>query len=264
MGAMLDELACLTRDLLVLKTAPDSGLTMLSGVASDGEAQALAKKISTGELVRFMGRIEKTLAGFTRSASRRMDAELCILELCRPELSLEADALNARLTRLEEQLKSGNFVVNAVRSPQAKEKPVDVYDEERPPLPDDRDAPPDPEGEAAPGDESPMGFWSELVTAVHRELKPPLSGFFTASESAPVQGALRGSRLDLLCSNGFIKEMIDKPQVLEIVSRKASAQLGRPINAFAVDGSQKPKDNGRMDQLLNFGREHPDLVKIKE
>ena len=265
MGAMLDELACLTRDLLVLKTAPDSGLTMLSGAASDGETQALSARLSTGELVRFMGRIEKTLAGFTRSASRRMDAELCILELCRPELNLEADALNARLTRLEEQLKSGKFAVSAVPASERKAKPADVYDEELPPLPDDSDAPPDPEGEVQmPRDEAPVGFWSELVNAVHRELKAPLSGFFVATENAPVRGIIRGNRLDLLCSNGFIKEMIDKPQVLEVVSRKASAQLGRPVNAFAVDGSQKPQDNGRMDQLLNFGRQHPDIVKIKE
>ena len=266
MGALLDELACLTRDLLVLKTAPDAGLTMLSGVASDGEAKELSGKLSTGELVRFMGRIEKTLAGFTRSASRRMDAELCILELCRPELNLNADALNARLTRLEEQLKSGKFVANAV-SPQADAKPVDIDDDERPPLPDDLDAPPDPDGPAdeapAPKDEAPMGFWSELVNAVHKELKPPLSGFFVATDNAPVRGSLKGSRLDLVCSNGFIKEMIDKPQILEVVSRKASSQLGRPVNAFAVDGSQKPKTNAAMNQLLDFAREHPDIVKVK-
>ena len=263
MGAMLDELACLTRDLLVLKTAPNSGLTMLSGVAADGEAQALSSRLSTGELVRMMSVIEKTLAGFTRSASRRMDAELCILELCRPELSLEADALNARLSRLEEQLKSGKFVVSASQVPQAS---ADRPEDDLPPAPSDEDAPPDPDGGApAPvRDEAPMGFWSELVESVHRELKPPLSGFFVATENAPVKGLLKENRLDLLCSNGFIKEMIDKPQILEVVARKASAQLGRPVNVFAVDQSAKPKQNGRMDQLLNFGKEHPDIVRIKE
>mgnify|MGYP007112572914 CR=1 FL=1 len=55
--------------------------------------------------------IQQTVAGFTRSASRRMDAELCLIDLCQPELQLNAEAINARLTRLEEQLKSGSFVV---------------------------------------------------------------------------------------------------------------------------------------------------------
>ena len=110
LGAMLDEMACLTRDLLVLKTAGNAGITMLSGVASDKEALELTKALTSAELVRMMERLQETMAGFTRSASRRMDAELCIVELCQPELSLDTKALNARLTRLEEQMKSGAFV----------------------------------------------------------------------------------------------------------------------------------------------------------
>ena len=73
---MLDELACLSRDLLVLKTAPESGITMLSGVTDDAEAKELARRFSAGELVRMMGLLQQTAAGFTRSSSRRMDTEL--------------------------------------------------------------------------------------------------------------------------------------------------------------------------------------------
>ena len=111
LSAMLDEMACLTRDLLVMKTSGSSGIAMLSGVASDKEVLELTKQLSSGELVRMMNLIQTTLSSFTRSASRRMDAELCILELCRPELSLDVKSMNARLTRLEEQLKNGEFVM---------------------------------------------------------------------------------------------------------------------------------------------------------
>ena len=51
LSAMLDELACLTRDLLVLKTAPGTGITMLSGVASDEEIADIRSKFSSGELI---------------------------------------------------------------------------------------------------------------------------------------------------------------------------------------------------------------------
>ena len=78
-----------------------------------------------------------------------------------------------------------------------------------------------------------------------------------------MQGVLVGSRLELQCSNSFVAETIDKPQILEIVSRKASAQLGRPVNAFVVDMTSKPQGNPRMEQLLNFGREHSDVITIK-
>ena len=187
---MLDEMACLTRDLLVMKTAGGAGITMLSGVASDKEVLELTKALSSAELVRMMNLIQATLAGFTRSASRRMDAELCILELCRPELSLDAKALNARLTRLEEQLKNGEFTVAAPKQKkETKPQQADEFEDDRPPMPDDWDAPPPPQEEApaVPRNDAPVGFWSDLCAGVRKELKPPVSGFFVASPNAPVQ-----------------------------------------------------------------------------
>jgi DNA polymerase-3 subunit gamma/tau len=136
LGALLDELACLARDLLVLQTAPGAGLTMLSGVAESKDAKSLSKMISSAELVRMMSVLQQTMAGFTRSASRRMDAELCIINLCQPELSLDAQSLNARLTKIEEQIKTGSFVS---KKPAKK---VEEKQEELPPPPDDEDAPP--------------------------------------------------------------------------------------------------------------------------
>ena len=269
LGAMLDELACLTRDLLVLKTAGNSGITMLSGVASDEEVLELTKALSSGELVRMMNLLQTTLSGFTRSASRRMDAELCLLEMCQPELSLDAKAINARLTRLEEQLKSGAFVAAAPKKKEKREVPEDYYDEDdRPPMPGDEDAPPPMEEElpAQPQprpSEAPAGFWPELCGAVRKELRPPVSGFFAPTPNAPVQGAVAGNVLELRCSNDFIAKMLDKPEILEVVSRKASSMLNRPLRIQIVDMTAKPAGNPRMDQLMKFGREHSDIIKIK-
>ncbi len=264
LGAMLDEMACLTRDLLVLKTAGGAGITMLSGVASDKETLELTKQFGSGELVRMMNLLQTTMAGFTRSASRRMDAELCILELCQPELSLDAKAMNARITRLEEQLRSGSITIQAKKPKETQQIPEDLDDDDRPPLPGDEDAPPLAEElPASPGSEMPMGFWSDLCAAVRKEIKPPAFGFFTATPNSPLQGVLVGDRLELRCSNTFIAQTLDKPEILEIVSRKAGAMLGRPIQSKIVDTTAKPTANPRMEQLMNFGRAHGDIIKIK-
>ena len=263
LGALLDEMACLTRDLLVLKTAGNAGITMLSGVASDQETLALTKALGSGELVRIMERIQTTLASFTRSASRRMDAELCIVELCQPELSLDVQSVNARLTRLEEQLKSGAFVpAKPAKAAKVEAEP----EEERPPFPDDADIPPEPgDVPAEPQqDDTPVGFWSELCGGVRKELKPPISGFFAGTPNAPVQGTLIGDRLELRCANDFTAQMLDRPEILEVAGRKASAMLGRPVRACVVDMAAKPQGNPRMDRLMQFGREHSDIVRIKE
>ena len=264
LSALLDELACLARDLLVIKTAGNAGITMLSGVASDQEVLQLTKAVSSAELVRMMNLIQTTMAGFTRNASRRMDAELCILEMCQPELNLDAKALNARLTRLEDQLKSGAFVIAASKKQNAEE---DGYDDERPPMPDDADAPPGEDQSyappAPPQSDGPIGFWTELVSAVRKELKPPAFGFFTNAPGAPIHGVLRGNRLELHCNATFVAQSIDKPDILETISRKAGAMLGQPVRTFVVDLTAQPAVNPRMEQLMKFGREHSDIIKIK-
>lgn len=266
-AAFIDELASLCRDLMILKTAPESGITMLSGVADDAEAKALAGKFSSGELVRMMGLLQQTAAGFTRSSSRRMDAELCLMNLCEPALQMDAESLNSRISRLEDQLRTGNFVA----PPQKQAAPgPQVEDEELPPPPDDDQAPPDPDAPAVEAqkpqpqkDETPIGFWPDLAASMRKELSKTLAGFFYASENAPVQGKIRGDRLGLVCSNSFVVEMIDKPEVKELAARKASAMLGRPISVVVVDRTAKPEKSKQMEQLLAFGRAHGDIVNIK-
>ena len=266
LSAMLDELCCLARDLLVMKTA-SGGISMLSGVASDGEVAALKERFSTGELMRMMTLLQETMAGFTRSSSRRLDAELCIMNLCQPELSLDAESINARLTRLEDRLKSGAIVATAPVQ-QKKAVPEDL-DDERPPLPGDADAPPSdeapiPEKKPAANTQAPPGFWTDLMTASRKELKPPASGFFVAAQNSPLRGALKGDVLELRCQNTFVADTVNRPAILEVVTRKASAMLSRPIRVNVVDMSAKPAGNPHMEKMLNFGRAHADVIKIKE
>ena len=267
LSALLDELACLTRDLMVIKTAPGTGIAMLSGVASDGEISSLKDRFSTGELVRMMGLLQETMSGFTRASSRRLDAELCIMNLCQPELSLDAESLNARLTRLEDRLKSGSFLAAAPVKAEKAPVPEDL-DDERPPLPGDEDAPPSedapPEKKPAANSNAPAGFWTDLMSASRKELKPPASGFFVAAQNSPLRGALKGDTLELRCLNTFVADTVNRPQILEVVTIKASALLGRPVKVVVVDMSVKPANNPQMEKLLNFGRAHSDVIKIKE
>ena len=259
-AALLDEMACMLRDILILKTAPGAGITMLSGVASDQETGELAKRLSSGEVVRMMDLIQQTVAGFSRSSGRRMDAELCIVELCRPELSLDAEAINARLTRLEDQIKSGSITLRAAAPvPETADAP-----EEQPPAPDDQDAPPETDNPEKEPEPVPGNFWADLVNAVRKELKPPNSGFFVTAPNSPICGVLTGNRLEVRCSNKFAAESINKEEILEIISRKASALMSRQIHAVVVDTTEKSNNSSRMEQLMNFGRAHQDIVKIKE
>ena len=266
MGALLDELACLTRDLMVVQTAPKEGISLLSGVASDTDVKQLSARFSGPELVYMMNTIQKTLASFTRSASRRLDTELCLVNLCQPELLLDAENLNARLGRLEQMLKSGNFRVNTVPANVATPH---YADDDRPPMPDDADAPPDPDApvpqqpQQSP-EQTPPGFWPEVAGQIRRELKPPVSGFFAPTPNAPVQGVLHGEVLELRCTNSFTVDVLNKPEILALVAQKAAEVLGCQVRVKVLDRNAVPQANQNMDTLLNFGRAHSDIVKIRK
>ncbi len=261
MAALLDELACLTRDFMILKTAPNEGISMLSGVASDGDVKMLSSKFSSGQLVRMMNVIQSTVSGFTRSSSRRMDAELCIVNLCQPELDMDTQSLIARLTKIEDQLHSGCFVKTenipeSVEIADAPTKSQNVCSFELQ-VAEETTA-------SEPIDEAPVGFWTDVAAAVRKELNPALTGFFATTPNAPLRGVLCGEKLRLICNNKFVMEIVNKPDILTLVSRKASAQLGRQIRVEVTDQSAANEKNEQMEQLLNFGRAHSDLINIKE
>ena len=102
------------------------------------------------------------------------------------------------------------------------------------------------------------------MTESRKELKPPASGFFVAAQNSPLRGALKGDTLEMRCLNAFVADTVNKPDILEVVTRKASALLGRNVRVTVVDVSAKPANNPQMEKLLNFGRSHSDVVKIKE
>lgn len=267
MGALLDELACLVRDLMILKTAPNEGISMLSGVASDEEVRVLSQHFSNGELVRMMSLIQNTASGFTRSGSKRMDAELCIVSMCQPELSEDMDAIISRLTRIEDQIRSGSFATAPAPSVSVQRKqPMEEKMQEQPlneselPLIEPEILPVFEETEAV----TPEGFWTDIAAAVRKELKPPISGFFTTTPNSPVRGVLKGDRLLLVCTNVFTMEIINKPDVLDLVALKASAKLGRQIRVAVTDSENTAQKSQQMEQLLSFGRAHENIINIKD
>ena len=182
-------------------------------------------------------------------------------------LSEENNTPELALGELEDQLKSGTLTMNV--QPQKKAEPQPEEDDDHPPMPGDEDAPPSEEESApvktpAANTQAPAGFWTDLMTASRKELKPPASGFFVAAQNSPLRGALKGSVLELRCANTFVAEAINRPNILEVVSRKASALLGKPLSVSVVDMTAKPAVNPQMEQLLNFSKAHSDIVNIKE
>ena len=261
LAAMLDELCAVARDLLILRTAPKGGVNLISGICTEQELKTLLPLFGAGELLRITSILRDAAAGFNTSANRRIDAELALLRLCETEAKLDAQSLNARISRLENKLAAG-FVPAAAPAQEAA-----PTSDETPPW-DDADAPPLPEEppaapqEAVPQPDAPDGFWQSLVERLHQTLKRSVGCLFAAGEDSPVRGQVRGDRLLLDCRTPLSKQLVNTPEVLQTIGESASALLGRRIIACITE-QEKQRENPNFDRLMGFAKEHPDIVELK-
>ena len=266
-AALLDELCALARDLLILKTAPRSGLSMLSGIATGQEVAALRERFSGAELLRIVTMIQQTAAGFSKSANPRIDCELLFMQLCDPALSNDDQAINARLGRVEQAIANG--VQIAQKFAVAEEKPEDSDDDERPPFPDDADDPfaglvppgaPDEQGQQPKTE--PVGFWPELAERIRAELGARERGFF--APNGPLTASLQGDTLVIAAETEFVLGIIKKPEIEALIRDKASGVLKRPVAVRLTLKSQMTHaGSDPMDELVAFGGRHTDIFTIK-
>ena len=267
LAALLDEMACLARDILIVKTAPGGGLGMLSGVSETSQVLQLQNAFAEAELLRIIALLQQTAANFSKSQNPRVDCELCLLQLCLPQLQLDAQSLNARLSRVEEQMASGVLVQACpAATPEAADAPPTEGPVHEPaPAASSSAAGQTLPEEVTSEEDTPLpdGFWPELCQRMRAELRPPVVGFFTGAENAPLQPRLRGDALQLVANDAFVKAIVDKPAVRELVQTKAAALLGRPVAVQVIIKGQKG-DSRALEELISFGQAHSDIFSIHE
>ena len=276
LGALFDELSALCRDLLVLKAAPKSGVSMLSGIADESQAAALEKLFAPAELLRDLTLVQAAKGAVGKNADARVAAELCLMQLCEPGLKLDAQSLGARVSKLEERLATGNFTP-AKQTAKAENAQDDNEDDDRPPFPDDADdplvglAPPMDAREAERPQEKPASNgaqeeldrrWPELAASLREGLGVRERGFF--APGGPVRPRLKGDTLILTAPSQFVLDIIKGPNVQKIAAEKVSAFFGRPMQVqFALAGQLDASGKDPMDALLALGKEHSDIMTIK-
>ncbi len=260
-AAMLDELTALSRDLLILKTAPKSGMTMLSGVVTEQEAAGLYSQFTPAELLRLTTVLQETVSGFAKSANRRVDAELCILRLCDPGLDLDATSINARLSRLEDKIASGAFATAPACVPASEEDGHPLPNDEETPPPDFEDLPPVPRQSRV--ESSPTGFWPDFAAKLKSRVPMKLTGFVPGT----LHHLLEDNLLTLVAESSFVQEMLNIPEVLDPAAEIASAMLGRPMRVRCLEKSKLKAAQGGKDllsDLVRFGQEHETIISIKD
>ena len=274
LGALFDELSALCRDLLVLKAAPKSGISMLSGIADEAQAVELEKCLTPAELLRDLSLVQAAKGAVGKNADARVAAELCLMQLCEPALKLDLSSLGARVSKLESRLASGDFAP-ARAAANFELQPQSEDDDDRPPFPDDADDPlaglaPPPSQPQSPADSAPQTGaqaeldrrWPELAASMREDLGVRERGFF--APGGPVRAVLKGDTLILTAQTQFVLDIIKNPRVQQLAAQKASAFFGRPMQAqFALAGQADASGKDPMDALIARGKEHSDIMTIR-
>ncbi len=260
-SAMLEELSTLARDMLILKTAPKAGLSMISSTCTPKETAALSPKFSPEELLRIIHLIQETTAQFKASFNQRVDAELCLIHLCEKSLTQEPIDLSARIGRLEEdltarfleleqRLKNTSFVSTA---------PQDVPDEAPPPW-DDSDIPPvsAPEPEKPPPDPVSDEDWQKILDRLLPDVSPWLKDFVSRSA-----GKLKGDELTIFPPDPIAYNMLKKDAgLVELIQKKAQVVLSRPIRVRFAASDHLP-DGDRLRELTDAMRGFDNMTVIE-
>jgi DNA polymerase-3 subunit gamma/tau len=260
-AALLGELFTLARDLLVVKTAPQSGLSLVSSICTGREIQELAPKFTAEELLRMVDILQETTQGFKNSVNQRVDGELCLIHLCQPSMSLDARNLSARISRVEEQLtermtlleqrlRRGTFVASA-----AEEAPPHWEDEDAPPLPEEPPVPVAKEPQTAPQMQDDQ--WKKIRERVLPEIEPMVRPFV-----AELAGGVRGDEVILSPANNTLRSMVNRPEVLERIRTKATVTLGRPMRVKLAEPGGGLGDRDPLQSLAE-GLKGMDNITIK-
>ncbi len=293
-GALLGEMASLTRDLLIRKTAGQGGAGLLTGGYDETTLRHLGEELDTVRLTQMLTRLQAARAELPRSADRRTDAELCLMALCDERLDESLEGLRARIARLEE---AGSLGVGQKAEKEDKKEPggfpapQPVSQEPQPVSQEPEPAPPgevrekpqeavraDPvqtdEKASAPAEEKPPveeqaavsgGTWGDVWPELSRRLhgKVPALAYPFLSNPARVQGRAGRGIFTLYVDSDLTRELVQAEEIRAAVSQEAAAMLGGEWQVLIKVGSAPPvspivdepkEERDSLDELLDLGR----------
>ena len=277
-GAILGELSCLTRDLLLRRTAPQGAAGLLTGGFDETTLRTLGERFSAPRLMQMLTLLQQATSDLTRSTSRRTDAELCLIRLCDVTLDESLSGLSARLTRLEEMMSGGVPAPAPTPAPKAAAKPADdlpPWQEEPAPAPKPAPAPrpvepprpaPEPKPAPAPSGESGGAFWDSFVTGLRGQIS--MAAYPYLSNRTQVRGTWKDGTLTVWVPDDFTKTILNKPAVTEVMAKAAGARFGgsarvafavgtppaEAVSAPAASPAPAQESGDALDALLDFGK----------
>ncbi len=291
-AGILDELAGLMRDVLLVQVAPRGAETLISGVYDMAALKNFAARMPGAMLMDGMNAIR---AADTGGTDPRRAAEMCLVSLCMPETGDSLQGLKNRVSMLEAALKNGAFVPAAPAKAEApapkkesvpKQEPVKEEapppPEEEPPWYTDEDAPPaerdmvpdmpapEPEKPAPVQEPEPpaqepeipapapapavddSGLWEALVKAMAGRME--MGPHAMLNTPTQVTGSVAVDVMTVSFVTPIAKMMLATPAVQNLMQTVLREMTGRDMKVVFADKGPAPAAKPDMGKLDALSR----------
>ena len=278
-AVLLGELNNLMRDTLMMQVAPKGGLSLISGGYDSEALSDLAARMTREEIVCAMETLTKYLSSMRDSSNPKTTAELCLVSLCDSSLGESMAELKARISRLEEQLKKGDFIVQPQKSDVPVAQPAPPYEEEEyypAPAPrysqtvDEEDeldfamfqeeqpedsfllrdnklssAESKDSAAAAKADVSWADICQRAKAVLPRDVALQL-------DDMGIKAQIKENVLSIEMAPGFFYGRFNKPEVLNKLAEVASELTGREMRATLSELNEKAREKRSLEDLKAF------------
>ncbi len=241
------------RNLMIVQTVKDPTELIVASPDEWEKLRAAAGKQSAAAVLQCLTVLQTTLDRLRGGVSRRVEMEMAVLKLCRPELDSGSEALSRRIAALEGTLASGVAVKTApapakeqkpvVQQPAPKAQPAPV---EQAPAPV-QDPQPTPVQEAAPQDdeERPFAQWGEVIERLGTACVP-LQGVLIGSTAY-----IRGDYVLVCTDNEMFKTLATRDGNKQIFLNVIREVTGRNMR-IGIKKKVTPQDEIPEDPLAAF------------
>ena len=266
LSALLEQLLGLMRDLLLIRAAGEGARQLIAPQYEWGQLQQLAQGAPAARWTAWAELVQRSLARMSRAASKRIEAEMCLIRLCAGEEE-PAAPVKARPPAPARRPALADDEVPPFR-----------YDDPPPPVEDAPpfavDAPPAPVKEkrasarekkaedqppAAPAGED-AGRWQSLVQKLEGKLSNH-AAYVHLKQYAT--GLWQGDRLVIQTEDFVTQTLLSSAATRAVMEAEASALLGRPVRVSVEEKGEAPAASP-LDPILQRAKELDIPVRREE
>ncbi len=266
------------RNLMIAKSVPDPS-DLISCLPEDlVRLQTQAKELPLSSILYALSVLQEAMAQMAKGAAKRLTAEMAMIKLCDPALDDSNRALLSRIDRLEQQLRSGTFTVQAAAStaapavqpavtplaapveeapqsakppaPKASETPVELPPNEAETPAKDISAKPKPAAsQPAPDDapKTPQMFdrWPEILGELQQR-DPAMGGILAGSMAFTL-----GDALFIGCPNALFGQLQKRDNLIKQLRILLYEKTGIPYKVRVKKQKPAAKPDDQLTHLLD-------------